>query len=59
MSQAQSAEFSPMCPICGEPVRLEEAMTDEDGRAIHEDCYVVNLKSTISILKSRAIRKSA
>jgi len=59
MSQAQSSEFSPICPICGEPVCLEEAKTDEDGRAIHEDCYVVNLKNTTSIFRGRLIRKSA
>lgn len=28
------------CPICHEPVSLERCKTDEDGRAIHEDCYV-------------------
>ena len=28
------------CPLCHEPVCLEGCKTDEDGRAIHEDCYV-------------------
>lgn len=28
------------CPICKRPVSLEQCKTDEDGRAIHEGCYV-------------------
>jgi hypothetical protein len=27
------------CPICNEPVSLETSKTDEDGHAIHEECY--------------------
>ena len=30
----------PRCSICNEPVELETAKTDEDGKAVHEDCYV-------------------
>jgi hypothetical protein len=30
----------PRCSICNEPVKLETAKTDEDGKAVHEDCYV-------------------
>jgi hypothetical protein len=30
----------PNCGICNEPVELETAKTDEDGNAVHEDCYV-------------------
>src|SRR5256885_16813233 len=33
----------PSCPICALPVTLETANTDENGRAIHEDCYVLKL----------------
>jgi hypothetical protein len=29
----------PMCAICGQPVGLEAANTDEDGQAVHEGCY--------------------
>jgi hypothetical protein len=46
MFQLQFAANSPICPICLEPVRLEDAKTDEDGRAIHEDCYYASLKGT-------------
>ena len=30
----------PRCSICNEPVEVEAAKTDEDGQAVHEDCYV-------------------
>jgi hypothetical protein len=35
------------CPVCGEPVSLERCKTDEDGRAIHEDCYVRKICSSV------------
>ena len=34
------AEKQATCPICQQPVSLERCKTDENGRAIHEDCYV-------------------
>ena len=37
----------PACSICGEAVALETAKTDECGRAIHENCYVLKLASTV------------
>jgi len=39
MSAMQSAANVLSCAICREPVKLEAAKTDEDGHAIHEDCY--------------------
>jgi hypothetical protein len=30
----------PKCSICNEPVELATSKTDEDGKAVHEDCYV-------------------
>jgi hypothetical protein len=36
----------PACSICEEPVELETAKTDECGRAIHENCYVLKLISS-------------
>ena len=39
MSHMQSSVNLPSCPVCREPVKLEAAKTDEDGHAIHEDCY--------------------
>ena len=31
------------CSICGKPVDLETAKTDDDGKAVHEECYVLRL----------------
>lgn len=30
---------SPTCPVCNLAVPLETAKTDEQGRAVHEQCY--------------------
>ena len=37
----------PKCSICNEPVEIKSAKTDENGKAVHEDCYVrvMRLKS--------------
>lgn len=37
--------FVPNCAICTQAVNLTESKTDEDGLAIHEDCYVSTLVS--------------
>jgi hypothetical protein len=34
----------PVCPVCGRPVPLEAARVDENGRAMHEDCYLLKLQ---------------
>lgn len=44
MSEELSATRTAPCAICGRPVQLEVAKTDERGRAVHEDCYWANLK---------------
>jgi hypothetical protein len=33
----------PICSLCDEPVEIETA-TDENGDAVHEDCYVVKMR---------------
>ena len=33
----------PACPICNKEVQLETAKTDEVGRAMHEECYLLRL----------------
>jgi hypothetical protein len=33
-----------MCSLCNEPVELETAKTDENGSAVHEECYTLNLQ---------------
>jgi hypothetical protein len=35
----------PACPICNKEVLLETAKTDENGHALHEECYLLRLKS--------------
>lgn len=40
--------WKPACCICEEPVELETAKTDECGRAIHENCYVLKLASSMN-----------
>jgi len=32
-----------ICPICKQPIRLETAKADENGRPVHEDCYIQRL----------------
>jgi hypothetical protein len=43
MHDESSASRVPVCPICNQPVWLNEAKTDEDGQAIHEGCYVAKI----------------
>jgi hypothetical protein len=37
MSQEHSDAYSPICPMCHQPVRVEEAKTNEGGHATHEE----------------------
>ena len=41
-----------ICPFCSEPVELETANTDQNGRAVHENCYVAYIASQGRILLS-------
>jgi hypothetical protein len=34
----------PMCSECQQPVELGTARTDEDGKAIHPECYLLRLR---------------
>lgn len=36
-----------LCPICNEPVTLNTAKADEDGHAVHEDCYLDKISCKI------------
>jgi len=33
-----------MCFICGKSIPLEVAKTNDYGRAVHEECYVLRMK---------------
>jgi len=43
MADGATAAELPMCSFCLKPVALEAAKTDEDGQAVHEDCYSARL----------------
>src|SRR5260370_25941804 len=32
------------CAICGSPISLEDAKVSEDGKPVHEECYVAKLR---------------
>ena len=41
----QATGEPPLCSICSQPVLLETCNTDEDGQAVHEQCYVAALST--------------
>ena len=34
----------PICSLCHETVKIETAKTDEDGKAVHEECYALKTR---------------
>jgi hypothetical protein len=32
------------CSLCQMPVQLEDSKTDENGKAVHEECYLLRLR---------------
>jgi hypothetical protein len=34
---------TPICSICQQPIKLETAKTDENGKPVHEHCYIHRL----------------
>ncbi len=41
MASLQTPAYT--CWICGNRVQLEKCKTDEDGRAVHEECYTIRI----------------
>jgi hypothetical protein len=39
-----SKPLLPTCPICNEPVELKTGSADENGHAMHEECYLLRLR---------------
>ncbi len=39
------------CCVCGDPVDLRTAKTDEYGKANHEDCYVLRMRMKRGMLR--------
>jgi len=37
------------CGLCGRPVKIETAVTDECGRAVHPSCYLAALKRSEAV----------
>jgi len=42
-NMASEVPFTPICPLCNQPVVLETSKVDEHGRAVHEDCYALKV----------------
>src|SRR5437660_1338987 len=40
----------PLCSLCNEAVELETSKADEDGKAIHEECYVVKASGKTGVM---------
>lgn len=38
-----------ICPVCSQPVEIESAKTDEEGRPVHEGCYIFELTSQLPL----------
>jgi hypothetical protein len=34
----------PTCSICNRTVETETATTDDDGKAVHEECWSLNMR---------------
>jgi hypothetical protein len=45
------------CAICECPVELEQCKTDENGDAVHADCYLAKVTRTIRPLARRSKSK--
>lgn len=45
--------YFPKCSICNKPVTLETAKTNELGRAVHEECYVLKVCAKRTHQKAR------
>jgi hypothetical protein len=46
------------CVICGAPVELEHCKINENGRAVHEKCYVEKLALTAAGPKANRFLRS-
>jgi hypothetical protein len=42
----------PACALCNQRVELETAKTDENGKAVHEECYVAYVGSRFRVMMS-------
>ena len=42
------------CTICSQPVPVETAKTDANGRAIHEECYLMSVTAETAASGTRS-----
>jgi hypothetical protein len=42
MPNRQAVRF-PTCSLCNEPVEIDTAKFDSDGKPIHEECYILSM----------------
>jgi hypothetical protein len=47
MSPLVPSSQYPICPSCSLPVVIENSKTDEKGRAVHEECYVLKIRGML------------
>jgi hypothetical protein len=47
------------CRFCNKPVRLEDTRTDEEGKAVHEECYVKMITAPPTMPRSASEPPSA
>jgi two-component sensor histidine kinase len=59
LSIPQDTQRLPGCCICKSPVLLESSKTDENGQAVHEDCYVLKVAAVAESLNDGASTLSA
>jgi hypothetical protein len=50
---------SPLCSICDKPVPLETCKTNEAGKAVHGECYVLKLKQAATHEQRMLARREA
>jgi len=49
----------PTCSICNEPVEMESGKADEDGHAVHEECYLHKLGLTEMTPRPKPSRRAS
>ena len=57
---SDQAQFRFLCRICGEPLSMiSGTVTDEDGQAVHEQCYVQQVLTLLDTTQKRQWNKES
>lgn len=43
--------ISPICPKCRRPVQEATRTTDSKGKVMHEECYLLEVKEQVSVVR--------